>query len=320
MTIHEALQFGKSQLCRTSGTGLLDTEILLCNTLHCTKELFIKEPGRVLNRSQLRRFQKLIEQRATGKPIAYITHEKEFFGRKFYVDERVLIPRPETEEMVEEALRFLTNNQPVDPFDPAASLGASRLRAGYARGRQPITIIDLGTGSGCIAITIALELPDQQVIGLDISTDALTVARKNAKRLNCKNVKFLHSDLLSKLPTTHYKLPTCLLANLPYIGTDTNRFISAETDRFEPHLATFGGPDGLELYRRTFAQIKDLHLNVAAIFMEIGWSQVEAIGKEALKILPEFKTTIIRDLAAWPRILVLKKRQLTVHRCSGGAS
>lgn len=308
MTIREALQFGKSQLCKTSGTGLLDTEILLCNTLHCTKELLIKEPERELKSSQLRRFQMLISERASGKPIAYMTHEKEFFGRKFYVDERVLIPRPETEEMVEEAIRFLTENQP----------------RGKARGRQPITIIDLGTGSGCIAITVALELPDWQVIGLDISREALTVARKNAKRLNCSNVKFLHSDLLSAIPTIvcHSDRPRgfargsggipsaseeklVVLANLPYIGTHTNRFISAETDRFEPQLAIYGGPDGLDLYRRTFAQIKEMGLNVAAMFMEIGFSQAEAISKEVKKTFPEHQLQIKNDLRGFPRMAIL---------------
>lgn len=291
MTIREALQYGKSMLHAISATALLDKEILLCHTLHCTKELLIKEPDRLLKAGELRLFKKLIAERSTGKPIAYITHEKEFYGRNFYVDERVLIPRPETEEMVEEALHFLTNNQPRDK----------------ARGRQPTTIIDLGTGSGCIAISVALEHPGSKIIGLDISTDALAVARKNAKLLKCKNVKFLHSDLLSALKPKTYKLKpkTCILANLPYIGTSTNRFISAETHRFEPHLATFGGPDGLDLYRRTFSQIKNMNLNVAAMFMEIGWSQGEAIKKEALQAFPSGHVEIKHDLAGLPRMIIM---------------
>lgn len=317
MTIKNAIVLGTKSL-HSSGTPLLDTEILLGFVLQKPKEYLLSHDEEILSKSQEKQFQGFLEERQRGKPIAYITHEKEFFGRSFYVDERVLIPRPETEEMVEDAIQFLKKHSEIT------------------------TIIDLGTGSGCIGITVALEFPEREVIGLDISSDALAVARKNAKLLKCKNVEFLQSDLLGALysvfsiPTKprarsdagrmeeslvsvlHQGIPQLvrrgglarngklvILANLPYVGTETNRYISDETLRYEPHEAIFGGYDGLELYRKTWEHMKTLHLPVAALFMEIGFCQQESMEKEAKEAFPNADLKIKNDLAGLPRTAML---------------
>lgn len=284
MTIQETLQTAKSELANSS-TPLLDAEILLAFVLQKDRSLFLSQPEKTISESQKEVFQKLIEQRKNGKPIAYITHEKEFFGRSFYVDERVLIPRPETEEIVEDVLEYLREHPEVK------------------------TVIDLGTGSGAIAITLAHELSDRSIIALEISPEALQVAQINQDRYPCKNLQIIESDLLTKLPPTTYHLPTSILANLPYIGTETNRFISEETEKYEPHLALFGGMDGLELYRRTWQQIKEKNLNLTALFMEIGFSQAEQIETEARAAFPDYEFEIKNDLAGLPRTAVLKKQE-----------
>jgi release factor glutamine methyltransferase len=289
MTLKELLLQSSTHLTKSS-TPLLDVEILLSFVLKKNRSYLISHSEETLPDEQEKHFRKLIEERSNGKPIAYITNEKEFFGRSFYVDERVLIPRPETEEIVEDVIKYLRENPQIR------------------------TVIDLGTGSGAIAITLAREClqfaegsSQLKYIGLEISTDALAVAKINAQKHHPKNLEFIESDLLNSLPTADCQLPTVIIANLPYIGTHTNHFISEETERYEPHLALFGGSDGLELYRRTWQQIKDMNLNVAALFMEIGFSQVETISKQAQEAFPDYEFTIKNDLAGLPRTAVLLK-------------
>lgn len=287
MTIKEIILQSSTHFTKSS-TPLLDAEILLSFVIKKERSYLISHSGENPSEEQVEHFLKLVEERKNGKPIAYITHEKEFFGRSFYVDKRVLIPRPETEEIVEDVIEFSKQHPEVK------------------------TIIDLGTGSGAIAITLAHELPDHDIIALEISSEALQVAQINLERYPCQNLQLTQSDLLSELPKA-LKAPTIptiptpltILANLPYIGTETNHFISEETEQYEPHLALFGGSDGLELYRRTWQQIKEMNLNVAALFMEIGFSQVELISQQAQEAFPNCELNIKNDLAGLPRTAVL---------------
>lgn len=282
MTISQALQQSRNQLTNSS-TPTLDAELLLAHILKKDRSYLISHSNDLVPEVQLKHFEELLNQRRKGKPIAYIRHEKEFFGRSFYVDERVLIPRPETEEIVEDVIEFTKKNPEVK------------------------TIIDLGTGSGAIALTLAHELPDHEIVALEVSSDALEVARINQERYSTNNLLFIASDLLTSYQPTSE--PVTILANLPYIGTETNRFISEETEKYEPHLALFGGADGLELYRRTWQQIKEKNLNLQALFMEIGFSQVEIMEKEARAAFPDYHFEIKNDLAGLPRTAILKNEQ-----------
>jgi len=157
---------------------------------------------------------------------------------------------------------------------------------------------------------MAHELPDHSVYGLEISEEALEVARLNQERFPCQNLTLVQSDLLSQLPEKLSNTPLVILANLPYIGTETNHFVSDETEANEPHLALFGGDDGLELYRQTWQQIKEKNLQVNALFMEIGFSQIDQMSEEARKAFPSYAFEIRQDLAGLPRTAILSKEPL----------
>lgn len=280
MNIQEALSLGKEEL-KHSSTISLDAELILSQILKYNRADLISQSKKEISPNDESLYKSFIQERANGKPIAYIIQEKEFFGRSFFVDKRVMIPRPETEMMVEDAIELICSEP------------------------EPGTIIDLGTGSGAIGITMALELPDHQVIGLDISAKTLEVATINHKTHPCENLTLIESDLLSGLPKSLNNKPLTILANLPYIGTESNNFVSNETDRYEPHLALYGGPDGLDLYRRTWKQIKAKKLKISALLMEIGFSQAEIIEKECREAFPDYHFEIKEDLAGLARTAVL---------------
>lgn len=306
MTVHQTLKTAKIRL-KDSPTPQLDAELLLCLVLKCEKSFLISHPEKKLRQEQNSLYNYFIHERQQGKPLAYITNNKEFYGREFFVDERVMIPRPETEEMLEDALEFIKNIKIISPPFKGEMSNEEKTEGVIS----PI-IIDLGTGSGAIAITLALELPDKQIIGLEISKDALEVAKINHKKYPCKNLTFLESDLLSELPKALKtlkvpKAPIAILANLPYIGTETNHFVSEETDKYEPHLALYGGPDGLELYRKTWKQLQTTNYQLQTMYMEIGFSQAEKIEKEAQKAFPDYKIEIKDDLAGLPRTAIISR-------------
>jgi len=315
MTIHVALQQARAQL-RNSSTPSLDAELLLCAVIGQGRAYLHAHGSEELDNRSLEQFEIFVNKRGQGSPLAYLIHEKEFFGRPFYVDERVLIPRPETEEMLEDALCALRSNTDI------------------------VHILDLGTGSGCLAISLALELPERRVYGLEVSPAALEVARKNAKKYRCENLRLISSDLLSSFQfspdrgnledqkdevsadkvSRHHRDPgehldplnppaVAILANLPYIGRESNDFVSEETVRHEPELALYGGSDGLELYRRCWQQIKEMQLKVAYLFMEIGFSQAEQMEKEAREAFPEMRYVLKHDLAGLPRTAILESCQ-----------
>ncbi|MDF2379540.1 MAG: peptide chain release factor N(5)-glutamine methyltransferase [Candidatus Gracilibacteria bacterium] len=283
MTIQSLLVETKQTLSSKSSTPTLDAELLLSFVLNQKREYLITHHDEYIEEHELKHFKELIKKRIKGTPLAYLTEEKEFFGRTFFVDERVLIPRPETEEMLEDAIHYISSHPEVS------------------------TLIDLGTGSGCLAISLALQFPKHQVVGLEISSSALEVAKKNADRHAATNLRLIQSDLLKDYPSTlkESSSPVCILANLPYIGTTTNNYLSDETKEHEPDLALFGGKDGLELYRKTWQQIKKTPLKLSALYMEIGFSQAEQMEKEATKAFPQLKYELKNDLAGLPRTAVL---------------
>lgn len=195
-------------------------------------------------------FNKIVEEKLSGKPLAHIIGEAEFMGRLFSVGPTVLIPRPETEELVEEAIKNLP-------------------------GVQPSRILDLCSGSGCIAISLAFMFPAAEVIGGDISAQALEVARKNASNMNLvKRVKFIQSDLFENIEGEF----DFIISNPPYIPTDIIETLSPEV-RNEPRLALDGGPDGLDIIRKIIANAC-AHLKAGGLLaLEIGCAQSEKVLK-----------------------------------------
>ena len=227
MTIQEWLTTTSSQLGSAGiDTARLDALVLLSDELGHDKSWVLGHPEHALQGSEIKKLSTKIIQRTQHIPLAYIRGIAEFYGRTFTVNEHVLVPRPESEAMIE-----LLKKLPIIPST---------------------TIIDIGTGSGALAITAALELPTARIVATDIDPSTLTVARNNAKQLHAA-ITFLQGDVLQPIIGVDPNVQNAVvLANLPYVPTTypTNRAAA-----HEPSLALFGGSDGLELYKKLCAQL-----------------------------------------------------------------
>lgn len=222
----------------------LDGLILLEDELQRDRAWILAHPEYQILAGSLKKLNKKLARREGHEPLAYIRGFTEFYGRNFLINKDVLEPRPESETMIEllkelvDSKQLTVNNQTV--------------------------VADIGTGSGALAITAKLELPKAEVIATDIDPKCLVVARKNSKKLNA-DIKFLQGDLLQPLSTLDFKLSTILLANLPYVP---DNWKINQAAAMEPRIAIFGGPDGLDLYRQMFEQIKKLPRRPKYIFTE----------------------------------------------------
>jgi len=231
----------------------LDAELLLAHALSSTRIALIVDAKRPLEGDELVRFRELVKRRRTREPVAYILGQREFYGRTFRVDRRVLVPRPDTETLVEVAL------------DRTRRVSLS-MRA-----------LDLCTGSGCVAISLARERPTSGVAASDISEDALAVARSNALRLGAYNVGFGCGDLFAAVPPgRRFDLIT---ANPPYIAEDEMASLQPEIREHEPRLALLGGADGLAMLARV---VRDAPAHLAAegiLAVEVGAGEAPAVAE-----------------------------------------
>lgn len=220
------------------------------------------------------RYYELLERRYNGEPIQYITGETEFYGLPFRVTPDVLIPRPETEHLVEIVIEL-----------------AARFK--------PLRIVDIGTGSGAIAVALAHHLPDAAITAIDLSADALTIAQENAKR-NGVTIRFLQGDLLA--PVAHEKFDL-IVSNPPYVPEPDRPTLSIEVRDHEPALALFAGPDGLDIYRRLIPQAFPCLIPNGYLALEIGYGQSSAI--EALLTNSGFQQVeFLPDLQQIPRVAI----------------
>lgn len=252
----------------------------MAHVLGVSREAVFAHPELVLTSEQSANFGALWKRFCKGEPIAYLLNRKEFFGLEFYVDQRVLIPRPETEHLVEAVIQL------VD------SMTAPR-------------ILDLGTGSGAIALALQHALPKAKVLGADISEDALWVARKNAERLGFPEMRFFRGDLLEDLPHEVREVEI-IVANLPYIGREQFSFVEESVERYEPHLALFAGKDGLDLYRRLFEQINCSNLKFLRYLVgEFGSLQRETLETIIFQAFPHAERRFYQDLAGLDRFFVI---------------
>jgi len=264
----------------------LTAEALLAHVLGITRTQLLSRPERQLSAGTLAQFQSLVSRAAQGEPLGYLTGRREFYGLDFLVDSRVLVPRPETELLVDLALSL---QSPISNFQSPIS---------------NLQLLDVGTGSGCIAIALALKLPAARVTAVDISPVALALARLNAERHGVSNrVTFIQGDLLANLPPagrliSNYQL---LIANLPYIPSDEFRRLPVA--RHEPALALDGGPDGLALIRRLLSDAPRLMDPRGRLLLEIGAAQGEAAAALARAAFPSAQVEIHQDLAGLDRII-----------------
>ncbi len=254
----------------------LDAELLLGRALGSTRIQLVVDSKRPLDAGELARFRELVKRRRAREPIAYILGEREFYGRTFRVDRRVLVPRPDTETLVTTAL------------DRTRHLSMS-MRA-----------LDLCTGSGCVAITLARERPTSAIAAADVSDDALEVARDNALRLGAYNVAFFLGDLFAALPAgARFDLVT---ANAPYIAADEIASLQPDVRDHEPRLALDGGADGLDLVRRIVAGAPRALRPAGTLALEVGAGQAPAVAS-LLAAGPFAAVEVRRDYAGIERVV-----------------
>jgi release factor glutamine methyltransferase len=287
--------------------ALLDSEVLLLHVLGKDRTWLAANRHRGLSHEDLQQWWELIERRKQGEPIQYITGETEFYGLPFRVTSAVLIPRPETEHLVEEVLK-----RAKQPRVPQVPLGTGEADALSSSGPRPptIRILDIGTGSGCIAIALAHHLPQAEITAIDISPDALDLARQNAAMNGVADrIRFLEGDLLAPIAIAQVPGETfdIIVSNPPYVPTADRPSLSIEVRDHEPALALFAGPDGLGIYRQLIPAAFAALVPGGFLFLEIGYGQSAAI-EELLTAAGFGSIEVQPDLQGIPRVVCAQRR------------
>ena len=256
----------------------LDTEILMAKALDKNREYIILNNDKVLSEKNLEYFKKLIQQRTTKKPIAYLLNTKFFWDSEFYVNDNTLIPRPDTEVVIEEVLRL-------------------------TKIKNKMNILDIGVGSGCILLTILKEKKNFYGTGIDISKKTLDICRINAKKLNVEQrIKFYKSDV-DKFTQGKYDL---IVSNPPYIKSCDLKYLESDVINFEPKLALDGGLDGLSEIRKVIKKSSELIKKNGKLILEVGFNQKNKVIK-LLKKKGFYINSTVKDLANNDRCIVSTK-------------
>lgn len=283
-TIGAALTGAVALLRGASPSPQLDAEVLLGHVLKRPRSHLIAHRGESVLGKTLRAYTGLVRRRTEGIPLPYLTGTTEFYGRPFIVTPAVMVPRPESEAVVDETLRLMD-----------------------ALGTLQATVADIGTGSGALAVTIAAEAARVRVVATDKSASALVIARRNARRHKVANrMTFVESDLLTEIPPE--LAPSIIVANLPYVLSDDLKHAASSLDTrgliFEPQKALDGGPDGLFVIRRFFAQLKRWKLKdqLHYLILEHGPTQRRKILELAHDALPTFRPREVSSfVTSWTR-------------------
>jgi release factor glutamine methyltransferase len=268
----------------------MNAELLLMFTLDCDRAYFFAHPERELTQDEILRYDHALAERSHGVPAQYITGHQEFWGMDFIVTPAVLIPRPETEHVVEAGLEL------------RAASGSRPSTPGSQKPEAESRILDVGTGSGCIALALAKELPDAEIFATDISPAALEIARINATRNQLeKHIQFREGDLLAGFEDNYFDF---IVSNPPYVGESEADDVQLEVRKFEPRNAVFAGPTGVEVIARLIPQ-------ACAALKPGGWLVLEVSGtiaEEVRNLLKDWKEVSIRpDLQSIPRVVQARK-------------
>ncbi len=271
MTIRTALAQGSELLGREGIVHpRLTAEVLLGHAVHCDRAYFYAHPEQELREVEWLHYGRYLDERMKGKPTQYITKVQEFYGREFKVTRDVLIPRPETELLVEVAAKRLSG-----------------------------VIIDIGTGSGAIAITLALELK-RRIIATDLSSEALVVAKANATKLGAE-VDFVEGDLFKCFADGFADM---VVSNPPYVALEDRATLQREVRDWEPSLALFGGPSGLCVYERLIPEAWRVLKPGGSLVLELGAGQSESV----MALVSTWSNVqLFPDLAGIPRVLLCEK-------------
>jgi len=271
-TVQTLLNKATELLTATSDTAILDAEVLLCYCLTKNRSFLRAWPEHQPSADQVERFKELLAQRQQGMPVAYLTGKREFWSREYRVGPDVLIPRPDTELLIELSLEFLREN-------------------------KPHKIIDLGTGSGILAITLAAEKPLSNVIACDISQAALDIAGENAEQLHVKNIRFFTSCWFDAVTENDFDL---VISNPPYIAGDDPHLQQGDV-RFEPQTALISAEQGLKDIRLIAEQARRHLKSGGHLLVEHGYNQ-QAEVQTLFKQLNYRQVTTHHDLAGNPRV------------------
>jgi release factor glutamine methyltransferase len=258
-------------------TPQLDAELLLAHSLGTSRSQLYARSDEPLDSETMENFHSLVSRRIEREPVAYITGHKEFYGLDLLVDRRVLIPRPETETLVEVALTA-------------------------ARQRRFSLLADVGVGSGAVAIALAVNLPHIEIYATDSSSDALAVAEENCRRHQVLDrMHLLQGDLLEPLPEP----VELIVSNPPYVSTAELKTLEPEITKYEPVEALDGGADGLEQFRRVLAQAGPRLEPSGMLCLEIGANQALAVNDIVRGEFPRATVAVVRDLAGLDRVVVV---------------
>jgi release factor glutamine methyltransferase len=282
MTLREALTVAAAQLASDENlraTATRDAELLLLHILQIPRTSLIAHPDQELSPSQRTAYENNIARRLRHEPVQYITGQQEFYGLTLKVTPAVLVPRPETEHLVEAVLNLLPKN-------------------------KPLKIADIGTGSGAIAIALAARLPQAAITALDISPEALAIATINAREHNvAARIRFLQSDLLSALDHEAETFDA-IVSNPPYVAESDHATLHPQVRDYEPATALFAGETGLDVYHRLIPQAHNALKPTGLLALEIGHGQQDAIAS----LLQTWRNvSFLNDLQQIPRVALAKK-------------
>jgi release factor glutamine methyltransferase len=278
LTIRQALEQANAA-ANPEHASQLTLEVLLASALSRDRAWLYAHDRDTLNPDIAEQFRLLARRASDGEPLAYLTGNREFYGLHFNVTPDVLIPRPETEMLVDLALRWVEEQKCVDP-----------------------RIVDVGTGSGALAVTLAVKLAKAQIWAVDTSPDALAVAHQNAALHEVENrIRWVEGDLLEDLAEPF----DLIIANLPYIPSGTLETL--EVSRWEPRMALDGGPDGLNLIRQLVDQMSSRMADRGLLALEIQFDQAEAVSTLIHEIIPSARVTVYRDLSGHERVVTAQQ-------------
>jgi release factor glutamine methyltransferase len=277
-TVGQALAWARSMLAETPDSEPLDTPVLLMHVLGIDRAALLTHPEQTLTPEQIILYRELITRRAAGVPVPYLTGRRAFYDREFFVTPDVLIPRPETEHLIESALQWAQK-----------------------RDTTTLRVVDVGTGSGAIVVTLAAFLPTARAWAVDVSAAALEIAQQNAIRHDvAERITFVQGDLMQPLIAADQRADL-ITANLPYIASD--ELDTLPVVKYEPRLALDGGADGLNLIRRLLAQAPRVLAAGGLLLMEIGAGQGARVCELAEVAFPTARMSVIHDYAGFDRIV-----------------
>ena len=284
MTAGEALR-KYSSILKEQGVNEAEesVKVILCHVLNLNSSSLFANTQRLLTAGEISNLENLVHKRIDHMPVAYLVNNKEFYGLDLYIDGRVLVPRPETETLVEVAIRFIEEWKQFN--------------------NRTMLIADVGAGSGAISVALASNVKDIKIFAVDISREALDVAVINIKRYKLENrIAVVQGDLLQQVRGEL----DLVVANLPYIAEEDIELLPEEISRWEPRWALNGGKNGMEVMNKLIKQAAEKVNRGGCILLEIGKGQDTKICEIIMEILPQANTSLIRDMSGINRVVKIR--------------